>query len=196
MGLRSVRASLLSVVALTAFAVASQGCDPNQGEGERCDRDDDCASGLTCLSQTVCCPPDPKSSSSQDCRTLGGGTVTDTGTPDTVGVDTNPVVDTGSLPDGFGASCKHTSDCYSPLLCLPGGTCGFVCNGDRDCVSGDHCDCASHTCAAGTTGGADNCSDAGAPDTGTALDTAPADTGSSDTATDDTAVTDTADAAD
>ena len=35
MGLRSVRASLLSVVALTAFAVASQGCDPNQGEGDR-----------------------------------------------------------------------------------------------------------------------------------------------------------------
>jgi hypothetical protein len=180
---------LLSALTLAALglAVSSQGCDPNQGEGERCDRDTDCQSGLTCLSQTVCCPPDPKTSSSQDCRTLGGGTVTDTGPLDTAtATDSNPATDSSSLPDGFGATCKHTSDCTSPLVCLPGGSCGYVCNGDRDCASGEHCDCASHTCGAGTGGGSDNCSDAGGADTSTPADTTPADTGAVDTAVDDT----------
>ena len=187
---RSVRASLLSVLAFASFVAASaQGCDPNQGEGERCDRDEDCASGLTCLSQTVCCPPDPKSSSSSDCRTLGGGTIVDSGT-DGVVIDSIVATDTNDAgSDAIGTACKHTSDCPSPLVCLPGGSCGLECVGDRDCPSGDHCDCAVFQCAPGTTGGADHCgADTGvAADTTPTPDTTPADTGAADTAVDDTA---------
>jgi len=177
-----------SALAGLAMLAASDGCDPNQGDGERCDTTDDCADGLVCY-PPVCCPPDRQSSSSPDCRT-GTTTLTDSGIDAATdgadsGADAADVTpDTLTLPDGFGNVCQYNSDCPGALVCLPGGTCGFQCDGDRDCPSGEHCP--SRTCAAGTTGGSDNCADAGT-DSGTSTDTAPVgsdDTGSSDDTSD------------
>ena len=195
---RSVRASLLSVFASAAFVfvASSQGCDPNQGEGERCDQDSDCADGLVCITHTVCCPQDlnaRKNSSSSDCRGTTGASA-DSGADGIA--DSGTVVDTNDAgQDAIGTACHHTSDCNDPaLICLPGGTCGYECAGDRDCPSGSHCDCLavfSGKCELGTTGGSLHCGvdagtdasdasdaelDTATDDTGTAIDTTVADT--------------------
>jgi hypothetical protein len=92
----------------TLFACAL-GCVPlahcaGMGEGERCDYNEDCASGLVCIpageltwpsggktDRGICCPDgDRKRSSAEVCRSAST-TLTDSGTPDTG----TPQVDAG-----------------------------------------------------------------------------------------------------
>ncbi len=170
---------LLSAACLagSVFLASVDGCTPNQGVGERCDTVDDCQSGLSCVS-SLCCEPG-------NCST---STITDSGTNETK-PDTNPPPDTNVSADAIGTACTRKSDCPVGLVCLPGGKCGLECVGNRDCNAGQHCDCPTFSCQAGTTGGADDCTDAGTTDSGTGADTTVGDSGT------DTTVDDTADAA-
>jgi hypothetical protein len=189
-----MRFSPLVLFAAFALAASTPGCDPNQGEGETCTSNEDCSSGLTCLKGTVCCPPDPKTSSSIDCQNNGGGTATDSGSPDVADTGGGPTdTNEGGATCSVGTTCVFNADCNGCGLFCRVGHCNVECEGDRDCLSGSHCACSTHTCASGTTGGADDCrlvdaggdadADADAPEPDTATD----DTGAADTTLDDTA---------
>jgi hypothetical protein len=89
----SLNLRLAALVLPLALAVTAVPSCARQGEGERCDigagregEDSDCDDGLVCTpaselgtNSDICCPPDPKTSSSPDCNgsfqgTGGGGT--------------------------------------------------------------------------------------------------------------------------
>ena len=80
-------------LASTVAVVAMPGC-ANQGEGERCDvnnNNDDCASGLTCQTipgqpTTLCCPQPPAQPTVPQCF-AGQAVVPDAGTDATTGAD-------------------------------------------------------------------------------------------------------------
>lgn len=166
----------IALFAGSVVLAASDGCTPNQGEGERCVTVDDCQSGLICdQTAKVCCQP-------TGCK---GIVVADTGgdTSKEGGTDTSPADTTDAGGDSFGRTCTHTKDCDPPLVCLPGGACGYQCLGNRDCttlVADSHCDCARLTCQSGTSGGADDCTKVDAGADAPADTTPPADTATSD----------------
>jgi hypothetical protein len=42
-------------------------------------------------------------------------------------------------PTGYASACIYNSDCTYPLLCKTGGVCGYQCQTNLDCPSGDYC---------------------------------------------------------
>jgi hypothetical protein len=115
----------LAFSCLLGFAVACS----NQGEGERCNSDDDCATNLTCVTRTiftdtstrVCCPAG--ASSSDFCQSGDPGLtnpdaagpidVPDTGTEDSGTEDSGSEPDTGSSSGGSSSSSGGDSDASS-----------------------------------------------------------------------------------
>jgi hypothetical protein len=51
-------------------------------------------------------------------------------------------------PAGYATACVYTSDCTYPLVCKPGGVCGYQCVTNLDCPAGDWCN-GVHQCILG-----------------------------------------------
>ncbi len=96
MHVRSILSGL-GAAAILLVGISFAGCG-QQGEGERCSRDnndEDCQPGMTCItpiggtsSAQVCCPPIEQATTPECKRTV---TTTDTGAP-----ETTPPTDTGT----------------------------------------------------------------------------------------------------
>lgn len=126
---------LLALVALAAVP-ALFGCSRQQ-EGERCSSSNgnsDCGDDLVCTNlgrqygKEVyrCCPEAGETSTDARCRP-----VSDVDNPGDGGAGGMSGGDDD--PKTLGHACDWNSDCTSPLICGPGGTCNYECKKDRDC---------------------------------------------------------------
>lgn len=134
-------------VALAGF-VMLLACS-RQGEGDRCSTendDNDCESGLICIDWRDlrggeadrvprCCRPDGEGVGDGRCtRLIGGSSSTTSGT-----TGGGQAGESGVATNTTGASCTHTSQCPTPMVCGPQGTCQAECLDDRDCEAPEIC---------------------------------------------------------